>query len=95
MEPPLRIIIWDHNADRIAAIDHNLHCALRKVGIRGEVFSMSEPPLLARKGLIHRVPVLEIGGMHWSLTPGEEISEAACEQLLSRFRDSLSYSHRE
>lgn len=89
MDDPLEIIIWDCNADRIAAIDRNLHLALKKIGRKAKVTCMSEPPLLARMDMLHRVPVLEIGGMHWSLTPGKEISEAACDLLLSKlFADS-------
>ena len=84
----LEIIIWDYNPDRIAAIEHNLHCAMHTLGCRGTVSCMSEPPLLARMGLMNRVPVLEIDGMHWSLKPEEEISELACEQLLARILSS-------
>lgn len=83
MRDVLRIIIWDLNAERISVIDRNLCLALQNRGIRGEIICMSEPPLLARMGLSHKVPVLEIGGMHWSHTPGEEISIEACEKLLS------------
>lgn len=83
MDNPLEITIWDYDADRIAAIDRNLCRALQKHGRQGKVTCMSEPPLLVRVGVIHRVPLLEIGGMYWSLTPGEEISEAACDQLLA------------
>ncbi|KIX12864.1 hypothetical protein [Dethiosulfatarculus sandiegensis] len=88
MDQSLEIIIWDYNADRIAAIDHNLHSAMRKLNCQGRVKSMSEPPLLARTGVLPRVPVLEIDGMYWSLRPGEEIPETACEHLLARILSS-------
>ncbi|MBU4275877.1 MAG: hypothetical protein KKC30_03950 [Proteobacteria bacterium] len=83
MGAPKEIIIWDHDVVRIAAIDRNLHCALQKVGHRCRVLSMSEPPLLARKGVLHKAPVLEIDGMFWSLKQNEEISEDECHFLIS------------
>ncbi len=82
MGESLEIVIWDYNPDRIAAIDRNLHSALKKLGRHGNVTSMSEPPLLARTGMLDRAPVLEIEGKYWSLVPGMEIPETACEQLI-------------
>ena len=46
---------------------------------------MSEPPLLAREGLLNDVPALEIAGRYWKLRPNQTISEEACRSLLRRF----------
>ena len=78
----VRITIWDTNAERIAEIDRNLHLAMQELGIKGATRSISEPPLLARESLLDRVPVLEIAGRHWSLTPNTTITQKLCRELL-------------
>ena len=80
---PIEITIWDHDIERIADIDRNLHRALRKIGRRCQILCMSEPPMLARKGVLHSAPVLEIDGNLWSLKPGDNITEADCDSLVS------------
>ena len=84
-DEPIDICIWDNDSARIAEIDANLARALRSLGMRGNVRSMSEPPLLAREGLLNDVPALEIAGRYWKLRPNQTISEEACRSLLRRF----------
>lgn len=78
----LNITVWDSDAARIAGIERKLHVALRECGAKGRVDSMSEPPLLARRNLTYRVPVLEIDGVYWSQQPMREFSREACLQLV-------------
>lgn len=80
----LSITIWDNNVTRIADIDHNIHLALRELKLKADVNSISEPPALARENLLNRVPVLEIAGKYWSLTPNKTISQSDCEKLLHK-----------
>lgn len=81
----LDITIWDNNAERIVEIERNLTVALHRLGMRGTVRSMSEPPLLGREGLLNDVPVLEIGENYWKLRPNQVITEEQCLSLLRRF----------
>ena len=82
------IVIWDIDARRIEVIDRNLRLAMKQLGMRGRVTSMSEPPLLGRMGLLDRVPVLEIDGCYWSLKNNSIMSQEQCLTLLSRLRQS-------
>ncbi len=76
------ITIWDNNSTRIAEIDVNLGNAMRRLGMKGLVRIMSEPPLLAREGLLNDVPVLEIQGKYWKIHPNRTITEEECLSLL-------------
>ena len=76
------IVIWDIDAARINDIDRNLRQAMKELGLRGQVTSMSEPPLVARMGLLGKTPVLEINSLYWSLPQGEEITLGQCRILL-------------
>jgi hypothetical protein len=84
----LSITIWDNNATRIAKIDHNLHLALSELKLKSTVNSISEPPALARENLLDRVPVLEIAGKYWSLTPNKTISQSDCKKLLQKILET-------
>lgn len=79
----LYITLWDNDAPRIAQIERNLHQAMRNLGLQGQVDIMSEPPLLARMGMLNEVPVLEIGGLYWKREAGRVIGLKACESLLA------------
>ena len=76
------ITIWDCDATRISDIERNLRSAMKKLSVEGHITIMSEPPLLNRMGVIHRVPLLEINGMYWSLHVEETIPEADIIDLL-------------
>ncbi len=80
----MEITIWDLDPNRIADINKNLRMALKDVGIRASIVIMSEPPLISRMNLTHRVPLLEIDGNYWSLPPGEPITRHACIRLLKQ-----------
>lgn len=80
------VTIWDTHAPRIAETERNLLAAMKRAGVRVVVDSQSEPPMVSRMNLLHRVPTLEIDGMFWTLNPGEAISEEACVQLLTALR---------
>ncbi len=79
----LHITLWDNDAARITEIERNLHQAMRNLSLRGQVDIMSEPPLLARMGMLNEVPVLEIGGLYWKREAGRVIGLKACESLLA------------
>lgn len=78
----LEITLWDNDIPRMAEIERNLHQAMRVLGLHGQVNFMSEPPLLARMGMLNEVPVLEIGGLYWKHGANRTISPEACEALL-------------
>lgn len=82
MSDVLNITLWDNDVPRIAEIKRNLHRALLRLGLRGRVRIMSEPPLLARMGMLNEVPVLEIGGLYWRHGANRAISPEVCEVLL-------------
>jgi hypothetical protein len=81
----LKIVIWDNDPLRIAAIDRNLQAAAIELGLKLLILSNTEPPSIARENLLDRLPVLEIGGRHWSRRPGHAFSRADCVSLLSKF----------
>ena len=76
------IVIWDYDTARIAAIDRNLHLALKELGLEASVNSLNEPPLMSRQGLVGKEPVLEIDGKYWMWKPNEVIPKEACMTLL-------------
>ena len=78
----LDITIWDSSPRRIAAIERNLHQAAAHEGVRLRIDVMSELPLLGRRNLEGKVPVLEIAGKFWSLRPFDIFTEAECRALL-------------
>ncbi len=80
----MEITIWDLDPNRIADINRNLRMALKDEGIKATIVIMSEPPLISRMNLTHRVPLLEIGGNYWSLPPGAPITRHACIRLLQQ-----------
>ena len=87
MAPVFNITIWDTHAGRIAEIERNLLAAMKRAGVRVVVDSQSEPPMVSRMNLLHRVPTLEVDGLFWTLEPGETISEESCLQLLTVLKD--------
>lgn len=90
MEKALNITLWDLDTNRIADINRNLHTALKKSGLKGTITIMSEPPLISRMNLTHRIPVLEIDGEYWTLRAGEGISEKDCMRLFSLLAQRVS-----
>ena len=77
------ITLWDRDATRISDIERNLRSAMKKLAIEGHITIMSEPPLLNRMGVLHRVPLLEIDSMYWSLHVEETIPEKDIIDLLA------------
>ena len=86
----MHIVIWDIDAERISQIDKNLNRALNELGLRAVVASNAEPLSLEREKLLPRLPVLEINGLYWSLTPGKVFSKEQCKSLLRRIRANKS-----
>lgn len=83
MEKILPVTIWDHDVRRIYEIEKNLRNVLKSMNIQGQISIMSEPPLLARTGVLHQIPLLEIQGKFWGTTPGRSISEQDILALLN------------
>ncbi len=79
----MEIILWDLDLNRVAEISRNLRLALKEADMKANLIIMSEPPLISRMNLTHRVPILEIEGEYWSLRPGETITKKQCSQLLN------------
>jgi thioredoxin 1 len=65
-----QIILWESRGEIIRACELAVHQALKELGIKAIVTVNSEAPLIGRHHLWARLPVLEIQGLHWSLTPG-------------------------
>lgn len=80
----MEIQILDNDARRIAEIDRNINLALRELKINALVTSNSEPPSLAREGLIGKVPVLQIAGKYWSISEKRAFTKQECITLLTR-----------
>ena len=90
MLPRFNVTIWDTNAGRIAEIEKNLLMAMKKAGVLLDIDSQSEPPMVSRMNLLHRMPTLEIDGLFWTLEPGEIISENSCVELLAILKKQAS-----
>ncbi len=86
-----KITIWDNDPSRIAQIEQSLMLVMKDLGIKYEISSMSEPPLLSRMGLYGKTPALEINGNYWTWKIGEVIPEQKVKNLLvfieKTFRD--------
>ena len=80
----MEIQILDNDARRIAEIDRNINLALRELKINALVTSNSEPPSLAREGLIGKVPVLQIADKYWSIPEKRAFTKQECITLLTR-----------
>ena len=81
------ITIWDDSAQRLHAMEASLVIALRRLGIKAQLLTNSEPPLLARVGLTGKTPAIQVNdGDFWRHTAGEAISESQFVSLLSRLR---------
>lgn len=76
------IIIWDNDGRRIRRIEKNLREAMRVKNTAAYITIMSELPMISRKGIMNKIPVLEAKNMYWSLKPGEDISFEQCLELL-------------
>lgn len=84
----MNIRILDIDARRIAEIDRSINLALREMRIDALVTSNSEPPSLAREGLIGKVPVLEIAGKYWSIPGKRAFTKEECIQLLTKLQQA-------
>ncbi len=80
----LSVTIWDSSAPRILEIEKNLQLAAKEQGIELTVSIMSEIPLLSRRDMLSRVPLLEIGGMLWTLRPHDIFTLEECRALFRR-----------
>lgn len=86
----IQVTIWDLSPKRIYRISNYLKKAMIQLDIEGQVCSMSEPPLLGRMGVIHKIPVLEIDGLFWNIENTNDISFDMCICLLSFLKKSYS-----
>lgn len=84
----LDITVYDLVPERLAQIEENLKSAQKQLGIKGDVYLISEPPLISRMNIYHRIPVLEIDGQYWSKNFYETISEQDCVELLKTILNS-------
>ena len=76
------ITIYDLDPERLSIIDKNIKSALKKLNLKGEITLISEPPLISRMNIYHRIPVIEINNQYWSKKIYETISENDCIELL-------------
>jgi hypothetical protein len=88
------MILWEVNAETIRACERAAIEALRELGLKGRVIINSEPPLISRNGLWDRLPVLEIRGQYWSLTPGQPFTKEQLSRLFRRLFCSDTDSER-
>jgi len=84
MTHTLRIVVLDHQLDRMRECEQAVHQAVRELGLKAEVTMVSEPPYLARLNVWDRLPALEIDGMIWSRKPGEAFSVSEIVGLLRK-----------
>jgi hypothetical protein len=78
------IIIWESNGECIRACELAVYQAMKDLGMKAKVIINSEPPLISRNQLWDRLPVLEIGGLYWSLRPGQPFTVAQVTGLLRK-----------
>lgn len=83
------ITIYDLDPERLSIIDKNIKSALKKLNLKGEITLISEPPLISRMNIYHRIPVIEINNQYWSKTIYETISENDCIELLKIITSKL------
>lgn len=76
------ITVYDLVPERLAQIEENLKSALKQLGIKGDIYLISEPPLISRMNIYHRIPVLEIDDQYWSKNFYEAVSKQDCIELL-------------
>ncbi len=67
MAQTMKIVVLDHQLDRMRECEQAVQQAVREVGLKAEVTMVSEPPYLARLDVWDRLPALEIDGMIWRL----------------------------
>lgn len=65
-----QIILWESNIEIIRASKLAVYKALKELKIKAILIINSEPPLIGRNQLWDRLPVIEIRGLNWTLTPG-------------------------
>ena len=78
----IKITLWDSSPARIAETEKNIHMAFAQAGKKYSLSIMSELPLIGRKKLIGKLPVLEIDDKLWSWKQGEAIPMHAISMLL-------------
>lgn len=78
------IIIWDTNVQRIRACEVAVFEALNEIGLRAAIQVNSEAPLISRFNLWDRLPVLEIRGQHWSLSPNKAFTKEQLARLFNK-----------
>ena len=79
----ITITLWDSNPARIAETEKNIHLAFAEAGKKYSLIIMSELPLIGRRGLAGKLPVLEIGKNIWSWKQGEAIPKHAISLLIA------------
>jgi len=84
------IILWESDVKIIHACTLSIYKTLKKLGLKATVIVNSEPPLIGRKQLWGRLPVIEIRGLDWSLRPGCAFTVEDLTPLFSRiFADEI------
>ncbi len=84
MADTLKIVVLDHQLDRMRECEQAVQQAVRELGLKADVTMVSEPPYLARMNVWDRLPALEINGMIWSLRPGEPFTGSEIARLLRK-----------
>ncbi len=84
MAHTLKIVVLDHQLDRMQECEQAVQQAVRELGLKAEVTMVSEPPYLARLDVWDRLPALEIDGMIWSRRPGEAFTSSEIAGLLRK-----------
>lgn len=77
------IILWELKTGIILACEVAINQALNELGLKKTVIINNEPLLISRNVDPGRLPVLEIDGQQWSLSPGHPFTK---EQLVRLFQ---------
>lgn len=80
----LDVTIWDASVERIREMEKNLHAAAADEDIALHITIMSERPLLGRKNMLARMPVLEMENLQWTLHPHKACTVEECRALLHK-----------
>ncbi len=86
----LRIVVLDHDVERIRACARAVHQAVKQLGIDAEVTINCEPPYLSRLDVWGRLPALEIEGLIWNRKSTEAFT---CDEVVGLLKHHYQDKH--
>ena len=86
----LEITVWEADVAVLHPLLVNLKEALRNLNMKASIQINSEPPHLARHGILGKTPVIEINASMWSLRQNHIIT---VEQFINLLRMYCKLPH--